>query len=500
MTTHQTDPIHNLLSIAGHLPKSDHDLITRAYTSAKQAHHNQERLSGDPYFTHAYATAVILAELGMDAPTIVAGLLHDTIEDGKATQSEIEKQFGKEISYLVQGVTKLGKLQYHGLKRHVESLRKLFVATTRDIRVLIIKLADRLHNMRTLEHVPTEKQERIALETLEIYAPLAHRLGIGKLKGELEDLAFKFAYPKEYQEARVLLKERSKEDVQQLEKVSRRLQRKIHEAGITITTIDYRTKHLYSFYKKLVRQEMNIDKVYDIAALRIIVETVEECYHILGIIHNLYKPLPGRIKDYIATPKANGYQSLHTTVFTGDGGIVEIQIRTHTMHQEAEYGAASHVMYKEGAGDESLSWALQLLSPFTNTHPQEKNQPTAPDWIQELTELHEDITNPTEFLKSLKDDFFDERVFVFTPKGEVVDLPVGATPIDFAYAIHSDLGDHLAGAKVNGKLVSLNTPIKNGDIVEIETKKNAHPTQKWLEQAKTVFAKRKIRSALQKTK
>jgi len=464
------------------------DLIERAYEFAEKAHEGQERFTGEPYFTHVFATAKTLAELKMDPQTIAAGLLHDVIEDCNVTEEEVERLFGKEILFLVQGVTKLGTLKYRGVERHVESLRKLFIATAQDVRVLIIKLADRLHNVATLDgHNRPDKQKRIAVETLEIYAPLANRLGIGRLKGELEDYAFPYVYPEDYEQTRELLRQKSKLDQKYLERVRRNLQKELAKNGIRDAHTDYRIKRLYSLFRKLQRKDMDINKIYDLVALRIVVPTVEDCYRVLGIIHGTWRPLLGRIKDYIANPKPNGYQSLHTTIFTGDGGIVEVQVRTAEMHAEAEYGIAAHFAYKEekkGFFSRGLSKGYTLSKKLA--------------WINQLFEWQKHVDESGEFLETLDMDFFCDRVFIFTPKGDVVDLPIESTPIDFAYAIHSDIGNHMFGAMVNNKMVSINTPLNNGDIVEIQTKKSSHPTQKWLEGAKTTLAKRHIRNALGK--
>jgi GTP pyrophosphokinase len=491
--------------------KEDIALITKAYNFSENAHKGYKRYSGEPFFTHVFTVAKELAQLGMGPKTIAAGLLHDVIEDTGASAETIKKEFGEEIFCLVEGVTKLGKLKYRGLKRHTESLRKLFVAIAQDIRVLIIRLADRLHNMKTLRYVPKHKQKRIAEETLEIYAPLAYRLGMRMLNRELEDLAFPYVYPKEYERVRQLLKRKSKENLRHLEKVHKSLKKVLAKEGMAGVKTDYRIKSLYSLYCKLVKKGMDTEKVYDISALRVIVSSVSDCYKVLGIIHSIWRPLPGRIKDYIAFPKPNGYQSLHTTIFTGDGGIVEIQIRTEKMHREAEYGIASHFGYKQGMSRTALlshlMWIGQFV-PYFNWFTGAKDSPpkesaknvkkgaVAPEWIRQLAEAQAEVTEPKEFLENLKADFFEYRVFVFTPKGDVVDLPLDSSPIDFAYAIHSDIGDHIAGVKVNGKLVSLETKLKNGDIVEILTKPSCHPTRKWLALVKTGMAKRKIRSAL----
>lgn len=470
----------------------DRALVTRAYTRSKTAHEGTVRFSGEPYFSHVYQTAFYLAELGADAATIAAGLLHDALEDANVTREELQKEFGDEILFLVEGVTKLGKLQYHGLARHTGSLRKLLVAVAEDVRVLLIKFADRLHNMETLEHVPSEKQKRIALETLEIYAPLAHRLGIGSLKGRLEDLAFRFTNPSAYEATQKLLKTKGRESAEHLKKVSRALLSTLAKNNITVIRHDYRIKHLYSLHKKLSRKGMTIDQVYDTTALRIIVSSVEDCYRALGAIHRRWKPLPGRIKDYIATPKPNGYQSLHTTVFTGDGGIVEVQIRTQDMHDLAERGVASHVTYKEGRVD-ALTSVLNALKTFGT-----KDRYSAPSWLSKLSKLDGAEHDPRGFLKTLKTDLFAERVFVFTPEGDVIDLPLGSTSVDFAYAIHSDLGDHMNGARINGKLASFDTKLNSGDIVEIIERSSAKPSDKWLAFAKTTSARKKIRGATHK--
>jgi len=476
-------------------------LIKKAYKFAEQSHKGQSRYSGEDYFVHTFGTAKHLALLGMGSKVIAAGFIHDTIEDTGVGEETIRKEFGDEILFLIQSVTKLSKLRYHGLKRHAESLRKLLIATAEDVRVLIIKLADRLHNMETLEHVPNpEKRERIASETLEIYAPLAHKLGIGKIRGQLEDLAFPYVYPEEYEHTKKLLKSRSRENIKRLEVALKDVKRRLAENNITITKTSYRIKKLYSLYKKLERYDKNIDEIRDIAALRIIVPTAEDCYRALGVIHNVFHPLPGAMKDYIATPKINGYRSLHTNVFTGDGGIIEIQIRTPEMHREAQYGVASHVAYKERAWqkDSKEQHKVTWGKPSDSTQDKPAIPPyAAPPWMQKLIETQEGVSRPREFLKNLRTDLFVHRVFVFTPKGEVIDLPTGASPIDFAYAIHTDIGDHLSGSKINGKMSAIGTKLKSGDIVEITTKESSRPTHKWLGLTKTNLAKKKIRAVLQ---
>lgn len=463
----------------------DKALVKKAYDFSVRVHSGQKRFSGEPYFIHCFAVARTLAENGMDPKTVAAGLLHDSLEDAGITTKELENEFGKEVLFLIEGVTKLGKLKYHGATRHVESLRKLFMATTRDIRVLIIKMADRLHNVSTLRYVRPDKQRRIALETLDIYAPLANRLGMGKMRHELEEYSFPFAYPEEYKKVITLLSLERESVEKRLEKFYRTLKKELAEAGYKNVRTSNRTKGTYSLYKKLLAYEMDVSKIYDIMAIRVIVSTVADCYGVLGVIHSRYRPLPGRIKDYIAFPKPNGYQSLHTTVFTGDGGIIEIQVRTEEMHQEAEYGIASHLAYKEG-----FNKAVK--------RPEELGQKYA--WFKELVDLQKNVSETGEFLQHLKMDFFENRVFVFTPKGDVIDLPQGSSPIDFAYAVHSDIGDHICGAKVNGKFKPIDTVLHNADIVEIDTRKTVTPTRKWLEYTKTTLAKRNIRAFLQENK
>ncbi len=483
------------------LSKKDNELLSRAFEFAKEAHSEQKRFSGEPYFVHAFETAKILAELQMSATTISAGLLHDTIEDAHISEGEIKEIFGEEILFLVNGVTKLGKIKYRGAERHNESLRKLFVAVSQDIRVIIIKLSDRLHNMKTLEHVPAHKQERIAKETLEIYVPVAYRLGIRMLSRQLEDAAFPFIYPKEYKKTNEIIKEKTKEDYQKLKKFQRSVKKGLAKNGITNFVLEYRLKTLYSLYKKLERKDWNIENIYDISALRIILSDINECYRVMGIIHGIWQPLPGRIKDYIAFPKPNQYKALHTTIFTGYGNAIEIQIKTKEMHQEAEYGVASHVIYKEQEkNDSSFLWIKRLLpfkNPFNKEYPErEINHNDIPSWIKELVEYQSSKKN-INIQDELQDDFFKQRIFVFTPRGDVIDLPIESTPIDFGYAIHSEIGDRIGGVKINGKLSSLDTTLRNGNIVEIITNKKSKPSPKWLDYAKTTTAKKHIRSALQ---
>ena len=494
--------IEEILEVTQHrTPKGD-ALIQKAFEFSKEAHKEQKRYSGEPYFIHLTETAKNLAELGMSPSTISAGLLHDSIEDAHISSKTIQKEFGKEITFLVEGVTKLDKIRYRGSMRHVGSLRKLFIAMSQDLRVLIIKLADRLHNIETLKYVPKEKQKRIAMETLEVYAPIAYRLGIRKLSRALEDGSFPYVCPKEYKETADLLKLKHNTNDKSLKKFIRSLRKTLAVNDLRDIKIDHRMKGMYSLYKKLKRKEKNIEKIYDIAAVRIILPTIADCYKALGIIHNKWRPLPGRIKDYIAFAKPNGYKSIHTTIFCGDGSIVEIQIKTEKMHRDAEYGIASHISYKEGLKNkkQSFAWITQLL-PKRNRQDQyetaHSESEDVPGWIRELVEYQHSLPDEKTHDK-IKGDFFEQRIFVFTPIGDVVDLPIDSSPIDFAYSIHSDVGDHVAGAKVNGKLMSLDTSLKNGDIVEITTKQKVKPNRKWLKYARTATAQKRIKQAIQK--
>jgi GTP diphosphokinase / guanosine-3',5'-bis(diphosphate) 3'-diphosphatase len=465
-------------SIEGGVSKKEEELLVKAYAFAEEAHREQKRLSGEPYFSHVSETAKTIAKLGMDTKTIVAGLLHDLLEDTAVKEADIQNEFGDEVLSLVKGVTKLGTLKYHGRERHVESLRKFFIAMANDLRVVIIKFADRLHNLQTLEHVREDKRARIAMESIEVYAPLANRLGMGKLKGLLEDAAFPYAYPEEYAQVEKIIAEKKEPYQKYLEEVREELEKELKKNKIKVIEMNYRLKHKYSLWKKLLKYNMDIDKIYDIVALRVVTDTVENCYKILGIIHSLWRPLPGRIKDYIAVPKPNGYRSIHTTIFTGSGGIAELQIRTREMHAEAAYGIAAHFVYKE--------------------RKRSRDKKSKFEWVEELKNLKNAMEEPQKFLEHLKMDFFSDRIFIFTPKGDVLDLPEGSCPIDFAYSIHSDIGDHVSGAKINGKMSPLNTELKNNDIVQIITKGSASPSSKWLDYTKTTLAKRHIRSYLEK--
>ncbi|MFA6593675.1 MAG: RelA/SpoT family protein [Candidatus Buchananbacteria bacterium] len=462
----------------------DLDMLRLAYDFAFEAHKGQMRASGDPYIVHPLATAQKLAEINLDLTAIIAGLLHDIPEDTEVPLSEIEKNFGSETAKLVEGITKLGKLKYRGMERYAENLRKMFVAMSDDIRVILIKFADRLHNLKTLNALPPDKRFRIAKETLEIYAPIADRLAIGQIKGELEDLAFPYVYPDDYKWITAIIPREYKIKEKYLQEVKDKIRKKLVEGGITIDEISIqgRTKHLYSLYKKLLRPHINRDlsKIYDLIALRLIVPTITDCYAAMGILHGIYRPMPGRIKDYIANPKPNGYQSLHTTVFTDDGEIVEFQIRTREMHEQAEYGIAAHWNYKEADG---------------------KTANANLKWLNELVEWQKKVKDNDQFLQTVKLDVFQNRIFVFTPKGDVIDLPEGATPVDFAYHVHSSLGDKCVGARINDQLVSLGHQLKSGDIVEIITDKNRKtPNADWIETVKTSMAKGKIRAAINKLK
>ncbi|MEX0652057.1 MAG: HD domain-containing protein [Candidatus Paceibacterota bacterium] len=484
-------------------------LVTKAYTFAQKAHEGHTRYSGEPYFKHLYETAKSLAEIGMGPISVSVGFLHDSIEDAGVTQEDIRKNFGEEVLFLVEGVTKLGKIRYQGVSRHAESLRKLFIATSQDVRVVIVKLMDRRHNMMTLEHVPKKKQKRIALETLEVYAPIADRLSMGQVKKELEDLAFPYVYPKEYTQVTELLKERSSENEAYLKKVLITIKKALAKEGITTFRTDERVKGLYSLYKKLERKDFDISKIHDVSALRVIVPTIGDCYRVLGVVHGIWRPLPGKIKDYIAFPKPNGYQSIHTTVFTGQTGTVEVQIRTEQMHQEAEFGIASHLLYKaKNTGEKGvgIDWVRQFLPGFVSNKNnstsqkliQDEKDLTIPSWIKQVAEENIKLSDSEHetYLEEIKTDFFSHRIFTFTPNGDVIDLPIDSSPIDFAYAVHSDIGNHVFGAKVNNKMASIDTKLKSGDIVEILTKEKSKPSRKWLDFTKTTLARRHIRNIL----
>ncbi len=460
--------------------KIDKEKISKAMTFAKQAHEGQFRKSGEPFFTHPVEVALILSDLGMDDAAIIAAMLHDTIEDTEYTYEDITKEFGEEIAILVEGVTKLGQIPYSSKEeQQAENLRKMLMAMARDIRVIIIKLADRLHNLRTIKSLPEEKRREKALETMEIYAPIANRLGMSSIKWEIEDLSLMYLDPIAYQEISSGLAQRREERLAFLEVIKDSLKEKFAEVGLK-AQVEGRIKHFYSIYRKLYSKNKTMDEIYDLFAVRVIVEDVKECYTALGIAHELYKPMPGRFKDYIGMPKKNMYQSLHSTLIGPNGAPFEIQIRTYEMHRTAEYGIAAHWKYKEGKASKT-DWDSKLA------------------WIRQLLEVDRDTETPYEFISNLKIDLFSDEVFVFTPKGDVINLPLGSTLIDFAFSIHTAVGWKMVGGKVNGKIVTLDTKLKNGDIVEVLTSKaSAGPSADWLKIAKTSQAKSKINAWFKK--
>jgi GTP pyrophosphokinase len=482
------DEIFSAIPQNRNLELSEKKLIEKAYDFSKKAHEGQLRNSGEPYFNHCVQTAINIAKQNMDTETIVAGLLHDSLEDTKITKEDIEKEFGRNVLFLIEGVTKLGTIKYKGVERHVESMRKFFIAMAEDIRVVVIKLCDRLHNVSTLEYLREDKRKRIAVETLEIHARLADRIGMGKLKGQLEDKAFPYAFPEDYKKVKEMFEATKSASEDYLLKILEKVKEELNIFNIKYIKIDHRLKHLYSLYEKLKRNNWDIQKIYDIAAMRIIVKDISICYQVLGIIHGLYKPVPGRFKDYIAMPKPNGYQSLHTTVFDGEGGTFEVQIRTEKMHIEAEYGIASHLLYKE-IGDTKKIKNKKDKNKINNL--KEKVA-----WTKDLLKMQENTEENKNYLKNLKEEFLSQRIFVHTPKGDIIELPNGAGVLDFAYTVHSDIGNHVSSVMVNGKLVSLETRLKNRDIVEVHTKEEAKPTRKWLDYAFTSLAKRHIRNYL----
>lgn len=471
---HLIDTIHT------YLPQAKCDDVTKAYNLAEEAHKDQRRVSGEPYILHPLAVAQILADMKIDTTTITASLLHDVVEDTSYTLEDIKKMFGKEVAFLVDGVTKLSRLNYRTKEdQQLDSMRKMFLAMAKDVRVVVIKLADRLHNMRTLRYMRSDKQKRIAQETLEIFAPLAHRLGIFNIKWELEDLSFRYLEPDKYYDLVDQMKQKRHVREEIVNEAIDVLKKALDEAHIHCE-INGRPKHFYSIYKKMKKDNRDLSQVYDLFAIRVIVDDVKDCYGVLGIVHSLWKPLPYRFKDYIAMPKPNNYQSLHTTVIGTRGQPVEIQIRTWEMHRIAEYGVAAHWRYKEGnqtankdAFDEKMGWLRNLL-----------------EW--------QDTSNPKEFVNALKLDAFSDEVFVFSPRGDVIDLPQGSIPIDFAYRIHTDVGHRCVGAKINGKIVPLDYKLKNGDIVEIITSKVGKPSLDWLNIVGSSESRSKIRSWFKK--
>lgn len=469
--------LDNLINqILAYNQDADIELIKKAYKFAESAHTSQQkRLSGEDYFVHPYNVALILADLHVDVQTIAAGLLHDVVEDTGITYEEIKKEFGEEVAYMVDGVTKLSKVKYRTQEeRQAESLRKMIIAMSKDIRVVIIKLADRLHNIRTLEYMPKEKQNQKAMETTEIYAPIANRLGIASIKWELEDLSLKYIDPLAYEDLNEKIQEKSEKRRDFINDIIAKMSQKLKESNIN-SEIKGRPKSLYSIYKKMYFKNKTFEQIYDLIAIRIIVDSIKDCYGSLGIVHTLWKPVPGRFKDYIAMPKPNMYQSLHTTVIGPDGQPFEIQIRTLDMHQTAEYGIAAHWKYKEGI-DEDTNYEEKL------------------NWLRQMLEWQQETNDPKEFMEAIKIDLYSDEVFVFTPKGEVVSLPTGSTPVDFAYRVHSAVGNKCVGAKINSRIVPLDTKLKTGDQIEILTSQaSIGPSRDWLKIVKSNEAKSKIR-------
>jgi GTP diphosphokinase / guanosine-3',5'-bis(diphosphate) 3'-diphosphatase len=463
-----------LTIVTKHNPKADLGLITRAYRFTEEAHKGQKRKSGEPYLVHPVGVARVLADYQLDTATIVTGLLHDTVEDTIATLDQLDKEFGPEIAGLVDGVTKLSKMTFKtSEEKQAENFRKMILAMAKDLRVILVKLADRLHNMRTLQHMKPEKQVQIAQETLEIYGPLANRLGLSSMKRELEDLSLRYTKPEIYFKLVALVEKRLQERQDYVKDVQAMVQSALTSHGYTSAQVTGRPKHFYSIHQKMEKRNLSYDQIYDITGFRIIVDSVEECYGCLGLIHSLWTPVPGRFKDYIAIPKANFYQSLHTTIVGPHGEKVEFQIRTRQMHETAERGIAAHWAYKEGG---------------TNSRDMERFK-----WLSRLVEANQDLGDPNEFLESVKLDLFSEEVYVFTPKGQVMEFPSGATPLDFAYAVHTDVGNRCIGAKVNNRMVPLKYKLRSGDTLEILTSPSQTPNKDWLKIVKTGRAKNKIR-------
>jgi guanosine-3',5'-bis(diphosphate) 3'-pyrophosphohydrolase len=456
-------------------PSDDVSLIRRAWEFCVQNHKGQMRASGEPYIIHPLEVAEVLAEMKLDATAISAGLLHDAVEDTPATNQEIASAFGDQVAHIVEGVTKIDKIQFANREdRQAENVRKMLLAMVSDVRVVLIKLADRLHNMRTLEHLKPERQEAIARETLDIYAPLAHRLGMGKVRGELEDLAFRYTDPVSYERVSAAVEARRVEGEQFLRGVEDALVEQLRENGIE-ARVEWRIKRLYSIFQKIERAKITFDQVYDLLAVRVVTQDVASCYAVIGIVHSLWRPVPGRIKDFIAIPRANRYQSLHTTVMGASGHQFEVQIRTEEMHRIAEEGIAAHWKYKAGDGAVTARDEARL------------------NWIRQLVEWQKEMTDPNEFLSSLKMDLYPDEVYTFTPKGKVVVVPAGGTPVDFAYTIHTEVGHTCVGAKVNGRMVPLRTKLRTGDIVEIVTQKEHKPSRDWLTFVKSPRARNKIK-------
>jgi guanosine-3',5'-bis(diphosphate) 3'-pyrophosphohydrolase len=464
-----------VLRFAKHLAPADQELVQRAYERATEAHSGQRRLSGEDYVDHPLQVATILDDLHLDSQTLAAALLHDTVEDTELTPEEISHEFGAEVGRLVEGVTKLSRISFRSDQQlHAENIRKMLLAMAEDVRVVLIKLADRLHNMRTLEYLPEPKRERIAKETLDIYAPLAHRLGIWQMKWELEDLAFRILQSGDYQDVVRRMHRKRKDRETLVSDLREILARELEAIGIE-AEISGRPKHVYSIWQKMVRDRKDFSQIYDLLALRVLVDTIKDCYGVLGVVHSIWKPLPGRFKDYIAMRKSNGYQSLHTTVISHTGEPIEVQIRTHEMHQIAEVGVAAHWLYKEGA--ESAAQVDRKL-----------------EWLRLLMEWQKEVTDAESFVDAVRVDIFQDEVFVFSPRGDVFNLPSGSTPVDFAYRVHTEVGHRCIGAKVNGRMVPLDYELKNGEIVEILTSKEARgPSRDWLNFTKSASARDRIR-------
>ena len=463
--------------IQGYFPSADLSVVEKAFKFSEKAHAGQIRRSGEPYISHPLNVAGILAELNLDLDSIVTALLHDVVEDTHATTEEVRQQFGDTVANLVDGVTKISKMNFRtSSERQGENVRKMIIAMGKDVRVILVKLADRLHNMRTLHHMPFEKQERIALETLEIYAPLASRMGISSIKIELEDLSFRFYRPDMYYDLTQKINRQKKDQEQFIVEVKKLISDELIAAGFKTFSVFGRSKHLWSIYRKMQNRKIDFEQVNDVLAFRVVVENIAECYGVLGHIHSLYKPVPGRFKDFIAMPKANNYQSLHTTVVGPQGERIEIQIRTREMHLIAERGIAAHWKYKE----RGKALSDDNLRRF--------------DWLRDLVSYHQNVRNPDEFLDTVKTDLFENEIYVFTPKGDVREFPEGATPLDFAYAIHTDVGNKCIGARINGKMVPLKHRLQNGDTIEIVTANHQQPSKDWLKMCVTNRAKSKIRN------
>ncbi|MCP4714840.1 MAG: bifunctional (p)ppGpp synthetase/guanosine-3',5'-bis(diphosphate) 3'-pyrophosphohydrolase, partial [Deltaproteobacteria bacterium] len=460
--------------VTSYYPDADLDILRKAYVFSAKVHQGQTRLSGEPYLNHPLSVAKILADMSLDEYTIATGLLHDTVEDTYATVEEIEETFGAEVAFLVDGVTKISKISDKSRQeRQAENFRKMMLAMAKDIRVMLVKLADRIHNMRTLEYVPPQKQKMIAQQTVDIFAPLANRLGLFLIKRELEDLSLKYIHENVYSDIESNLVVTAEQREKYVKEVTQILQEKLHQFGIEANVMG-RPKHIYSIYNKMMQQNLNFNQIYDLLAFRVIVDERKECYEVLGIIHSIWKPIPGRFKDYVSLPKTNMYQSLHSTVIGPYGQRIEIQIRTDEMDMVAKYGIAAHWKYKE---DRKIE--------------QKDDQRFA--WLQQIMDSQQDMNDSHEFLKAFQVDIFPDEVYVFTPAGDVVELPLGSTPIDFAYSIHSDVGHRCVGAKANNVIVPLKYKLKNGDTVEVMTMANHNPSRDWLKYVKTARAKSKIR-------